>query len=192
MKPVQQFLAGLREIQEQDFGIANVSQYMKENPVDPDSLLPYLLFDHGHYTRNLIYRCDLFELMTICWDIGQSSRIHNHQDQNCWMSAPLGRLVVDNFDVHYLGGDSDRCKLTQRERIYMDREHPSTVDPARPVHRVSNPSEYAARAVSLHIYSRPFDRCMVYSQDSESCHEAPLAFDTIYGKAVRGDRPELG
>jgi hypothetical protein len=35
--------------------------------------------------------------MTICWEIGQASRIHNHRDQNCWMSAPIGRLKVQNF-----------------------------------------------------------------------------------------------
>src|SRR2546430_11507454 len=40
----------------------------------------------------------VFECLTICWEIGQASRIHNHRDQNCWMSAPIGRLKVQNLD----------------------------------------------------------------------------------------------
>ena len=59
----------------------------------------YCYFSKGSYTRNLIFKNDLFECMTVCWDIGQHSRIHNHRDQNCWMSAPIGRLRVQNYRV---------------------------------------------------------------------------------------------
>ncbi len=39
--------------------------------------------------------------MTVCWEIGQHSRVHNHRDQNCWMSVPIGRLRVQNYRVEH-------------------------------------------------------------------------------------------
>ena len=39
-------------------------------PVDEASLAPYLTWDRQHYTRNLIDKTSLYELMAICWEVG--------------------------------------------------------------------------------------------------------------------------
>ena len=70
-------------------------------PVEEGSLAPYLSWDRQHYTRNLIDKTELYELVAVCWEVGQSSSVHNHRDQNCWMAAPVGRLVVENFHVSF-------------------------------------------------------------------------------------------
>src|SRR2546430_11558886 len=79
------------------FTLQNVQDYVIRHAVHPESLEKYCFFSKGNYTRNLVFRNDLFECMTLCWDIGQHSRIHNHRDQNCWMSAPIGRLRIQNY-----------------------------------------------------------------------------------------------
>ena len=66
-------------------------------PVDPDSLAPYIFWNSQHYTRNLIHKTELYELLAICWEVGMRSSIHNHKDQNCWMAAPIGKLQVNNY-----------------------------------------------------------------------------------------------
>src|SRR5213593_3264006 len=99
MVRVDKFIQGLCAIEAKEFTVARVAGYVRENPVDPDSLTPYLLHCATHYTRNLIFKCELFELIAICWDVGQGSRIHNHQNQNCWMAVPIGRLVVQNYEL---------------------------------------------------------------------------------------------
>jgi|ERR1039458_4995918 hypothetical protein len=58
-------------------------------PVEEASLAPYLSWDRQHYTRNPIDKTDLYELMAICWEVGQSISVHNYRDQNCWMAAPV-------------------------------------------------------------------------------------------------------
>ena len=78
MQSIQGFIGGLCGIDEREFGEASVSGYLRDNPVDPASIEPYLFWEPTHYTRNLIYKCPLFELMAICWDVGQVSPIHNH------------------------------------------------------------------------------------------------------------------
>jgi len=182
-KTVADFVAGLCSIPEGDFTLERVASYLKAVAVDPASLEPYMHFTATHYTRNLIHRTENFELMAICWDVGQKSRIHNHAGQNCWMAAPLGRLVVQNYDV----ADSDdkgHCRLRETDRIVMDPERPAYVRPERPIHAVLNPVEHGERAVSLHVYSRPYDHCLVYSLESHTCQEVPLFFDTVGGKPV--------
>ena len=85
---------------------------------------PYLNWDRQHYTRNLIDRTALYELMAICWEVGQASSVHNHRDQNCWMAVPIGRLQVENYHLvhqdlqggqsrleHQHGGDEHRATL---------------------------------------------------------------------------------
>src|SRR5690349_20256279 len=94
---IDQLISGLSAIPEQDFHVGTVYDYLKSHPVDADSLTRYLFFSKNHYTRNLIFKNDLFELMAICWEVGQVSQIHNHHNQNFWMSIPVGRLRVQNF-----------------------------------------------------------------------------------------------
>src|SRR5262245_59230436 len=182
MRPVQAFVEGLCGIRKEDFTIERVAAYVGLNPVQPDSLVPYLMYRPTHYTRNLIYKCELFELLAICWDVGQGSRVHNHQGQNCWMAAPIGRLVVQNYDVVWLDEATSSCELREAERILMDPEHPSFVSPARPVHSVLNLPEHGQRATSLHIYSHPYDHCLVYSPENGSCCDTPLFYDSEYGR----------
>jgi cysteine dioxygenase len=181
MRSIDQFVEGLCRIPERDFDVPRVAAYIGEEPVDEESLERFSFFQPTHYTRNLIYKCGLFEVLAICWDVGQASAIHNHQGQNCWMSVPIGRLAVQNYDV--LGQDAGGyCALQPAERLLMDPGHPSYVDNDRPIHAVLNLAEFNSRALSLHVYSRPYDRCLVYTPEQKSYREVPLFYDSEYGR----------
>ena len=184
MLAIDAFTDGLCRIPEADFTHERVEAFLKENRVDAASLAPYLHYAATHYTRNLIHRCDLFELMAICWDEGQSSRIHNHAGQRCWMAVPIGRLTVQNYAVVRMDAASGLCEIAEADRVEMDLDHPSRVQDERPIHAVLNLPEYGARATSLHVYSRPYDRCLVYDREGKSYGEVPLFFDTVHGKPV--------
>jgi cysteine dioxygenase len=181
--PIQQLVQGLRQLPESAFSqTETVRRFLQENAVDGDSLAPYLTWDRQHYTRNLIDRTPLYELMAICWEVGQVSSVHNHRDQNCWMAVPMGRLLVENFHLVEQDLEAGCCQLEVLNTVEMNIAHPCAVDPADPVHRVVNPREFNQRAVSLHVYSRPFDTCVVYSPEQGTCGEIRLHFNTEYGK----------
>jgi len=185
-KPVsiQKFVEGLRQLPESSFGPTEpVRRFLQDNPVEADSLSSYLNWDRQHYTRNLIDRTPLYELMAICWEVGQASSVHNHRDQNCWMAVPMGRLLVENFHLVHQDLERGRSSLEPTNTVEMNIAQPCAVDPADPVHRVVNPREFNQRAVSLHVYSRPFDTCVVYSPEQGTCGEIKLHFNTEYGKA---------
>jgi cysteine dioxygenase len=182
---VQAFIDGLHKLEESDFiGVNGTLRYLRENPVDPESLKPYLFWNPQHYTRNLIDKTDLYELLAICWEVGMGSSIHNHQGQNCWMAAPSGRLAVQNFRLLYEDLAAHRCNIVPTNVVEITPANPVAVDPLNPVHDVRNPREWGQRAVSLHIYSRPFDSCIVYSVEQGSCGEIGLNYTSKYGKLV--------
>jgi cysteine dioxygenase len=182
--PIQHLISKLRACTEADFqNIPLIHRLLRDHPVDPVSIQSYLTWDPQHYTRNLIDKTSLFELLAICWDVGQGSSIHNHQDQNCWMATPTGKLLVQNYRVLHQDTEVGNCDLELTEIIEMGVSNPCAVDPADPVHRVYNPAEFGERAVSLHVYSRPYDRCMVYSQEQHKCGEIKLSYTTEYGSA---------
>jgi hypothetical protein len=182
---VSDWVKNLAAIPERDFTLENVQDYIVRHAVRPETLGKYLFFSKGSYTRNLIYRNDVFECMAICWDVGQFSRIHNHRDQNCWMSAPIGRLKVQNFRVEdrHSGGDHcGTCNLVPTDTYEMDAANPAYVNPLEPVHQVLNLAEYNQRAVSIHVYSKPFDTCEVYLREQGTYSDVPLHYTSEYGR----------
>jgi cysteine dioxygenase len=181
--PIHDFVAELRKFPEASFRPTDqICNFLETSPVAPDTLVPYLTWDRQHYTRNLIDKTPLYELVAICWEVGQSSSVHNHREQNCWMAAPIGRLLVENYRVIAQDVEKGTCHLETAETMEMNSRQPCAVDPLEPVHRVYNPREFNQRAVSLHVYSRPFDTCVVYSQEQGTCGVIKLHYTTEYGK----------
>ena len=65
-------------------------------------------------------------------------------------------LLAEDLAAHH-------CNIVPTDQVEITVGNPVAVDPLNPVHDVRNPREWNERAVSLHVYSRPFDSCVVYS-----------------------------
>jgi cysteine dioxygenase type I len=179
---ITDWVKGLACIPDPEFTLTKVQDYILRHSVRPETLDKYLFFSKGNYTRNLIFKNDVFECMTICWEVGQASRVHNHRDQNCWMSAPIGRLKVQNFRVDERDASHGTCHIVPTDIYEMDAAHPAYVNPLEPVHQVLNLPEFGQRAVSIHIYSKPFDSCEVYLREKGTYSDVPLHYTSEYGK----------
>jgi len=185
---ITDWVKGLAAITERDFTLENVQDYIVSHAVRPETLDKYQFFSKGNYTRNLIFKNNVFECMTICWEIGQASRIHNHRGQNCWMSAPIGRLRIQNFRVDGRDAAHGTCRVVPTEIYEMDASNPVHVNPLEPVHQVLNLPEFNQRAVSIHVYSKPFDDCEVYQREKGTYCDAPLHYTSEYGKLNPAER----
>jgi cysteine dioxygenase len=126
----------------------------------------------------------MYEVLAICWEAGQASSIHNHQGQNCWMAVPMGRLMIQNYSVLGCESKALHCNLVKADTIVMDRGNPVAVNRETPVHRVLNLAEFESRAVSIHVYSLPFDRCRIYSEGLNSYRDMGLSYTSEYGKRI--------
>ncbi|MEP6924343.1 MAG: cysteine dioxygenase family protein [Pyrinomonadaceae bacterium] len=185
---IETLLNGLLEIPAEDFVIGTVCDFLRANPVKSDSLVPYLFFSQTCYTRNLIFKNELFEMMTLCWENGQATPIHDHANQNCWMAMPQGKLRVINFRTAEIVAGKNLCRVEQTEQLDIEESCAAEVDPAEPIHQILNLPEFGDRAVSLHIYSRPFTSCQIYSTSLNEVRTRQLCYYSIDGRLCDNTR----
>ncbi len=185
---VSQLIEGLRAIPDESFVCDYVYDYLGGHPVDVDSIAKYLFWSPTCYTRNLIYKDARFEMMAICWEKGQASRVHNHYDQRCWMMVPVGRLKGQNFAVEEIDEAAGYCKLRETDAFELSDCVAAKVELEEPIHQVLNLPEFDERAVSIHIYSKPYDRCLSYCRDTDTYKEVQLFYTSVDGKLCDGVR----
>lgn len=183
---IHNLIDGLRDMSDEMFVCEPVYDYLSAHPVDVDSIQKYIHWSSSFYTRNLIYKDDRFEMMAICWDKGQVSRVHNHHDQRCWMTVPIGRLKGQNFAIEAIDESTGYCKLRETDTFELAECLAAKVELEEPVHQILNLAEYDERAVSIHIYSKPYDRCLSYCRDTDTYKEVQLCYTSIDGKLCDG------
>lgn len=183
---IKNLIEGLREIPEENFTCDNVYQFLAANPVEVGTIEPYFFWSEHCYTRNLIYKDTRFELMAICWEKGQVSRVHNHWEQKCWMTVPVGKLHGQNFRVVEQDESRGFCRLEETDQFDLSDCLAAKVELEQPIHQVLNLPEFDNRAVSLHIYSKPFDRCLSYCRDSDTFKEVQLFYTSVGGRLCDG------
>jgi cysteine dioxygenase len=164
---VEAIVETLRAVPPPRFQPGHVCELLAGAAARPETLRHYLHFAPGHYTRNLVYRDDLFELIALCWAPGSASPIHNHANQLCWLSIQSGALRLENFHSLDGPGPGDRVRLVSNGGIPC----------------VSNP--FDEPAVSLHVYSRPYDLCIAYDLERCVAREQRLVYHSVGGKVVK-------
>lgn len=183
---VLELVAGLRAIPDEHFVCQNVYDYLGENPVAFDSVDKYLHWSDKFYTRNLIHKDARFEMMAICWEVGQASRVHDHSGQRCWMTVPYGQLKGQNFAVESMDEAVGHCKLSETDSFILSETVCAKVELEEPIHQVLNLAEWNQRAVSIHIYSRPYDSCISYCRDTDTFKEVKLCYTSVDGVLCDG------
>jgi cysteine dioxygenase len=186
---INSLVNGLREIPDPEFLCQNVYDFLSENPVDVDSITRFFHWSDDCYTRNLVYKDARFELMVICWESGQVSRVHNHSDQKCWMTVPVGRLRGQNFAVADIDRSRGYCKLVETDTFELSDCLAAKVELEEPVHQVLNLPEFDERAVSIHIYSKPYDSCLSYCRETDTFKEVRLFYTSIDGSLCKTMAP---
>ena len=173
----------LLEVPPPRFEPSIICDLLRDLRIDDRTLEPYLHWLPGRYARNLIFRNELFELIALCWDAHSDSPIHNHAGQLCWVSIQQGALRFENYNS-LDGPGPGRVRLVPAGGI--ERAGVGCLDLRGledGIHRVSNP--FPERAVSLHVYSRPYDSCLAYDPITNTAREIQLWYHSIGGKVVR-------
>ena len=183
---VESLVKGLCEIPEAEFDCENVYRFLAENPVAVESIEKYINWSEKFYTRNLIFKNERFEMMAICWNKGQCSKIHNHADQMCWMTVPVGKLRGQNFRAVEIDEARGFCKLQETDQFNLSDCLTAKVELEEPIHQILNLPEFDEPAVSLHIYSKPFDKCLAYCNQTDTFKEVQMFYTSVGGKLCDG------
>jgi cysteine dioxygenase len=135
---------------------------------------PWGTFDAQRYTRHQVERCAEFELLILCWGVGQQSPIHNHEGQNCWMAVLDGE--IDELQYRWTPGSAPvlakEARLARGEVAFIRDEIALHVVRSKP----------GTAGVSLHLYSRPYDECSVYCERTGAVTRKQLGYDSIRGE----------
>ena len=104
------------------------------------------------YTRIKLFENDLFEIVLICMNGFQSSKIHDHAENGCLMKVLKGNYVEN---IYYPKTKNKICsKIRYTNQI-------TYINNKIAYHKLLNP--FAEKAVSLHIYSPPNHKTEYYN-----------------------------
>lgn len=199
----------LRGFTEATLTSESVLDLCHDTDIDDASLAPYVHWNDAMYTRNLIYRDDLFEVMAVCWKKGQKTVLHTHNGQLGWMMVSRGVAEVTNFKWQGCNASEGQNQngldcLAGASEIALSREHVETcgrggavnaIDRVRTIHQVA--AVGAEPVVSVHIYSRPIDSCVGFDLESQRCYRRPLRYFSKFGEVemspadLKGQIPAL-
>ena len=157
----------------------NAKRLLEEYVTKHDDWRDYAIFrpDGGMYARNLIAKNEMFELLCLCWGPGQTSPVHNHEGQNCWMAVLDGPMEEAHFAFPEPEAEGPL------EAGALKSFSPGDVAFIRDeigLHLVR--AAQAKPAYSLHLYSRPYDECNCYCEETGRVTRAPLTFHTVRGE----------
>jgi len=150
-------------------------------------------FDRYKYTRNLVDEGNgRFNLMLLCWGPSHVSCVHDHTDAHCFMKVLDGDLEETRYDwpsseegntEEELEGQG-RTPLRETGRSRLPCNGVCYINDSLGLHRVSNPS-HADGAVSLHVYSPPFDTCQIFDESTGRKTRCNVTFYSKFGQKVK-------
>jgi len=189
--PVEQFVEGIRALSEGLITKQAIYDYLVAYEIRPEDLERFKLWVPERHTRNKIFRNAKIEVMLICWPSGTVTPLHTHNGQLGWMTMIEGKLAVENYHkvrcnaaeneqvvgIDCLAGATEiEMELTNTEMVVPGGPL-NTVDKTQTIHRIINDAAWNERAVSMHVYSRPIDSCVVFDIEAGHCFRRDLKYD---------------
>jgi len=152
---------------------SEMDRLLVSTPIEPASLEPYLRFEAGRYTRNLVHKDREVEVLVLCWARGARAPIHGHEGELCWARVERGRLRFTS----YRAVSHAPVRLVALGSVVEGGS--GHVDGPADIHAVENPAELNEDAVSLHVYSRPYDECDLYDSVDGPVRRVRLQYDSV-------------
>ncbi|XP_042738812.1 cysteine dioxygenase type 1 isoform X2 [Lagopus leucura] len=138
---------------EDKVSVEEVQALMESYESNPDEWLQYAQFD-------------------------QYSSIHDHTDSHCFMKILQGNLKETLFEWPEKKGNGEMTKKS--ERVLRENQC-AYINDTIGLHRVENIS-HTETAVSLHLYSPPFDSCNTFDQRTGHKHKVKMTFYSQFGE----------
>lgn len=170
---VNELIGQLDDFAEQRFPVQEIDHFMRGRILSEEELAPYTFFEPDYYTRNLIHKSTSFELIAICWQPGQDSPVHGHEGEKCWSRVETGRLRFTSYSK------VPSENSLNFEVISVNMGGPGYLDGPADIHKVENPSD--TTAISLHLYSYPFEACDIYDVENNLTSRKKLSYYSQYG-----------
>ncbi|KAM4819500.1 cysteine dioxygenase type 1 isoform 2-T2 [Thomomys bottae] len=163
-----------------EVNVEEVQAVLEAYEGDPAEWAPYAAFDPYRYTRNLVDQGNgKFNLMILCWGEGHGS-IHDHTDSHCFLKMLQGNLK----ETLFAWPDKKSNEMTKKSERTLRENQCAYINDSIGLHRVENVS-HTEPAVSLHLYSPPFDTCHAFDQRTGHRNRVTMTFHSKFGVRTR-------
>lgn len=143
----------------------------KQLCIDSSDAIAFATWSKESYTRSCLALTDEFELILLCWEKGQTTPIHDHNDQECWVHVVEGSFCEER----YIDSENGMEELGEFDLL---EEGLSYMNDNMGYHRLTNSTN--GRAMTLHLYAKPIQSCRIYNEDKKKFEKVELAYDTVH------------
>jgi len=185
---VKQLFAAKGDVNVQE--IKNLLTSYASNPLNEKDWRQYCHPNEIHYTRNLIFSNDQFELMVLYWRVSQETRIHNHNASRCWMATLSGEMTEAVYIPYLPTGekpitdDPTVCPdLMITEKSVHKVGDVAFIEDDIGLHKLGNQST-ESDGITLHLYSPPIRELTLYEPERKTVSTRRPGFYSIGGKRV--------
>jgi predicted metal-dependent enzyme (double-stranded beta helix superfamily) len=128
------------------------------------------------YSRTLLHKSDLFEILVLRWQPGCSSAIHDHGGAHCWFAVAQGTMKIENY-LRYDSGDVPgfaRIGLEGREEL-----DPGAIDYRQDDVHLHRCIAGDGPVTTLHVYARPIEHFHGFDERAQTCYDVTPTYDAI-------------
>ena len=141
------------------------------NKYDGKDWIKKVKYDKNKYTRNLVYRNELFQIILMCWPPKYKSAIHDHNNSECFYKILKGSLIEEVYEIR-------NDKLIFSNKILLNNNQLGKINDDMGYHSVFNNTDDFT--VSLHLYVPIYDSTNIFEIDENNNFikkEVQLFFD---------------
>jgi predicted metal-dependent enzyme (double-stranded beta helix superfamily) len=131
---------------------------------------------HRDYTRTLLFKNELFEILALHWRPGSASAIHDHGGARCWLAVARGRIGVENYVRTDMGTVDGVAAIALEGRDDLDRGQIDYRQDDVHLHRCIARDE---EAVTLHVYAHPIEHFRTFDETSNTCKDVRSTYDAV-------------
>ena len=158
--PLRRLIEGVSHFRER-IGQDDLVRLVNGIDLSARDMADFRIFHHHHYVRNLIHRSPQVEILCMCWQSGQRSPIHDHNQSNCVVRVLEG--VMTNTDYQLMPSGFIRPTASH--------DYGAGASEARSeaeIHQVANLQPEGCNLITLHVYSPPLVRLNVFSAEQRN------------------------
>ncbi len=163
----------LLRLADRGFPRDDVHRLLATTRLEPASLDRHVRFAPGRYTRHLVHKSPEVEVLVLCWARGSRAPIHGHEGELCWARVERGALRFASWR------EVSRTPLRVIPVGEPVQGGPGHLDGPAELHSVENPAALDQDAVSLHVYSKPYDECDIYDVERGEVRRVRLRYDSV-------------
>lgn len=176
-EPIAQLAESLQRVRTGDGTTAEVVRWLRASSQAAASIpMPKAHDVRRAYTRTLLYKNDLFEILALHWQPNAVSAIHDHGGALCWLSVAHGTMGVENYLRTDKGSVQGYAAITLEGREELE---PGAVDYRQDDVHLHRCVARDSGTISLHVYAHPIERFHAFDERARTCFEVTSTYDAV-------------